>query len=419
MRYTDRPGSELLIEAKKLHKRGQFDASLELYSRVLTGDPTSLDAAVNCAAILVLSGPPSVARRALHAAEPLARSNARACRDLGFAWLALGETGFGEAAFARALQLDPSLVGARLALAGALLELDRQVPAVEQAREAVRRAPDEAASWAVLHHVLFEEDPGAARGALEQSITLDPSWVVPSFLLACDLATRGRLAEAEQLLCKSTVAEGLVRLVRHAATLPPGFVTFTSRAGLLRHALELAPRDGLVLEFGVHHGASARVLANHLEAERGDSTVRELFAFDSFRGLPEAWQGKPAGVFSTNGEPPPLPQSVEVCAGWFEETLPAFLSRHDGRVGFVHLDADLYSSTHAVLKHLEGRMFEGTVLVFDEYFGNASWEQDEFRAFREFIAHTGHHYEHLAVNWLTGQAAVRLSCRGGCLVPLR
>ncbi len=419
VRYTNLPGSAPLIEATRLHKRGQLELCAELYALALAREPESLDAALNRAAVLLLTGPPSHAREALSAAEPFAQSNARACRDVGFAWLTLGETDHAESAFGRALALDPSLVGAHLARAETLLELDRSVAAIEQAREAVTLAPHQAAAHLVLHNVLFEVDPDSAQLALARAIDLDPAWMVPTFLRACGLATRGQAREAKALVRASTIVKGFARIVDHARTLCRGLRTFTSRARLLRCALDRAPRDQLALEFGVHHGASTRVLAKHLDARRGEHEAPCLFAFDSFRGLPEAWQGRAAGVFSTHGEVPPLPRSVEVHTGLFEDTLPAFLADHDGPVGFVHLDADLYSSTRTVLEHLEARLGDGTVLVFDEYVGNASWEEDEFRAFREFTERSGHRYEHLAVNWLTGQVAVRLSCRGGCPLPLR
>src|SRR5215203_3166085 len=48
----------------------------------------------------------------------------------------------------------------------------------------------------------------------------------------------------------------------------------------LRYGLEIAPADGMALEFGVFAGGSLRVIA---ESRPG----KEVFGFDSFQGLPE------------------------------------------------------------------------------------------------------------------------------------
>lgn len=406
VRYEDGPASDLLSEAKRRHKRGELNACADLYARELERDATSLDAAMNLASVTLLTGPPSEARTALIRADTLARGNARASRDLGFAWLSLGELAAAEASFARATELEPSLVGARLARCEVLLELGRTEEALSEARASVDLAPEEAAPHVLLHQALGPRDPAGAREALDQAIDLDPGWALPRFLRACGLATSGELDRAEALLTGSNVVDGLARIVEYAATLPRDVRTFTTRAGLLRHALDDAPRAGMILEFGVHHGASTRVLAEHLAATRGPTAA--LVGFDSFRGLPEAWQGRDAGVFSTQGEPPPLPANVELRIGLFDETLPVFLEERAEPAAFVHLDADIYSSTNTVLSALEARTGEGTVLVFDEYVGNASWEQDEHRAFEEFTSRTGLGHEVIAVNWITGQAAFRL-----------
>ena len=51
---------------------------------------------------------------------------------------------------------------------------------------------------------------------------------------------------------------------------------------------------------------------------------------------------------------------------------------------------------------------EDTILVFDEFLMNESWEQDEFKALNEFCAKNNCNYEVLAVSFLTKQVAVRL-----------
>lgn len=158
---------------------------------------------------------------------------------------------------------------------------------------------------------------------------------------------------------------------------------------LLRFAMERCSVDGLIMEFGVYQGHSLRVIAAN--------TTAPVYGFDSFQGLPEDWTHfQKMGRFSLEGKPPKFEQSnVELVPGWFEETLPAFLSRHPGPARFIHVDSDIYGSARTVLTHLTPRIVSGTVIVFDEYFNYPGWEQHEFRAFQEFIAGAGRAYRYL------------------------
>ncbi len=189
-----------------------------------------------------------------------------------------------------------------------------------------------------------------------------------------------------------------------AAALRPGLAPdcrlFGLTASLLRHALTLARRPGLVLEFGVRRGTSTRVLA----AAAG----QEVHGFDSFEGLPEAWGSAPAGALTTGRRLPDLGPRVRLHPGWFEDTLPPFLAAHPGPVRFANIDCDLYSSTRTVLTALAERIGPGTVLVFDEFVGNRTWRADEFRAFAEFKAQTGLEHRILAVNPAGKQVALEI-----------
>lgn len=167
-------------------------------------------------------------------------------------------------------------------------------------------------------------------------------------------------------------------------------------------AIAQAPRDGMVLEFGVFSGATV----NHLAARTG----WRIDAFDSFQGLPEAWRGGyPKGTFARNTLPKVAP-NVSLHVGWFAESLPRFLST-DGRdrVRYLHIDSDLYSSARTIFDHLGERIRPRTVIVFDEYFNYDGWRQGEYRAFQEFVARTGLRYEYLTYNHRHQQVAVRIA----------
>ena len=53
-------------------------------------------------------------------------------------------------------------------------------------------------------------------------------------------------------------------------------------------------QEGLIMEFGVASGESLKYIADH--------TKRQVYGFDSFKGLPEAWNGLAVGHFDCGGQ---------------------------------------------------------------------------------------------------------------------
>jgi len=148
--------------------------------------------------------------------------------------------------------------------------------------------------------------------------------------------------------------------------------------GVLDYALQQAPPGGLFLEFGVRTGGTI----NFISARKPAQTV---YGFDSFEGLPEAWQGflGGKGTFART-DLPAVNANVELVKGWFEDTLPRFVAGHDQPVSFIHVDSDLYSSAKTIFQALAPRIRPGTVIVFNEYFNYPNWREHEYRAFQEF-----------------------------------
>ncbi|WP_235686605.1 class I SAM-dependent methyltransferase [Tomitella gaofuii] len=173
---------------------------------------------------------------------------------------------------------------------------------------------------------------------------------------------------------------------------------FRTPLGVLNHALSCAPATGLVAEFGVYSGATLRRIAARRPGAHG---------FDSFEGLPEDWRGPyRRGTFAVDRIPRVDDATLHV--GWFENTVAPFLAETPGPAAFLHLDADLYSSTATVLSAFADRIVPGTVLVFDEYFNYPGWQAHEHKAFSEFVARTGVGFDYLAYNSRGQQVAVRI-----------
>lgn len=155
------------------------------------------------------------------------------------------------------------------------------------------------------------------------------------------------------------------------------------------HAFSKRTIEGLIVEFGVYQGFSI----NHF-ASKSRETV---YGFDSFEGLKEDWTGHESakGAFDLGGKLPNVAQNVSLIKGWFDQTLPAFLSAHPEPFSFVHIDSDTYEAAKTVFEFINPRIQKGTVIVFDEYFGYRGWKSGEYKAWQEFVSSTEIQYEYL------------------------
>ncbi len=182
----------------------------------------------------------------------------------------------------------------------------------------------------------------------------------------------------------------------------PAAQVLEDRYALLRFALDRAPAEGLVLEFGVEKGDSLRWIARH--------TAREVHGFDAFRGLPLDWAGtrETRGKFDRQGRLPKVPDNVRLHVGWFDRTIPGFLAAHPGSVALLHIDCDIYESTRTVLDLVGGRIGPGAWIVFDEYFNYPGWRLHEFRAFQEWIGAGARRYRYAGFSAEKGHVAVEI-----------
>lgn len=292
--------------------------------------------------------------------------------ESGAAWAALGEAEKSLAAYDAALALDSGHGASWVGSAAPALDLVGVGAALERLERGLDCPGVNGKSWglvAALHRL--RGDPVRAEEVVAARIGDDPR--------------RRPLIDGVRALDGS---------YSHDCRL------FGLSAATLRHALSLAQRPGLVLEFGVRRGTSIAVLA---QAAR-----QAVHGFDSFEGLPEGWGSAPAGVLTTGAQIPEVPDSVTLHPGWFEDTLPGFLADHDEPVRLVNIDSDIYSSACTVLTALTPRLGPGAILVFDEFIGNRRWDQDEYRAFHEWAGRTGARWDVAAVGPFTKQVVIRL-----------
>jgi tetratricopeptide (TPR) repeat protein len=186
-----------------------------------------------------------------------------------------------------------------------------------------------------------------------------------------------------------------------AEAIPPSAHYFTY--DMLHLGMENASlKNGLILEFGVFHGKTIRMIAENFP-------TTQIHGFDTFSGIPENWHNTKKGSYSTHNVLPVAPGNVQYHVGLFSDTLPSFLDQNKGEpIRFMNIDCDLYSSTKDIFDLISDRVVSGTIIIFDEYVMNPHWMDDEHKAFQEAVERNGWQYEYIGISLLSMQAVVRI-----------
>ena len=169
--------------------------------------------------------------------------------------------------------------------------------------------------------------------------------------------------------------------------------TRKSKHDTLRHVLKkgLIKPDGLFAEFGVFKGITINVIAKHYPKA-------DIYGFDSFEGFPDDGRGDWQHDFSVQGKLPDVPDNVTLIKGFFEDTLKDFAAQHAGQsFSFLHVDCDIYSSTKTIFKELGHMIQPGCIVVFDELLHYKGFEDNEIKAFHEFLVESKREFEWVCI----------------------
>ncbi len=156
--------------------------------------------------------------------------------------------------------------------------------------------------------------------------------------------------------------------------------------------------DGHWCEFGVRQGRSLKWLIEEYPHQ-------VIHAFDSWEGLPEDWNHGTGKVADMSCDPPTVPGHIQLHKGWFKDTLPVWKQTYKGPIAFLHMDADIYSSTKEVLMSLNDQIVSGTIITFDEFCNfrlsgkMSKWKDQEFLALIEWLDECERKITPLNRNW--------------------
>jgi hypothetical protein len=263
--------------------------------------------------------------------------------------------------------------------------------------EALRRFPTDP----MLHfHAARSQVPSEIPAARERLLPFSDIPMLRQYADALSAVERGvgLASDGEVDPHASARSRSLDWVQRHR---PPLAAHAGHPTNVLLQAIALAPATGLTLECGVYFGRSLQIIA-----ARSESTVH---GFDSFQGLPEAWNAhEGAGSLSTAGRIPEVADNVRLHRGWFEDTLPGFFAAQDQPIRLLHVDCDLYSSTMTVLDTAAPHLIPGSIVAFDDLLGYPGFEAHELRVLEEFTARTGMRWEIVAACLLGREVAIRI-----------
>jgi predicted O-methyltransferase YrrM len=227
-------------------------------------------------------------------------------------------------------------------------------------------------------------------------------WISPLFMPIMEAALEKDSKDIRRWMQR----QALLETGKFVEEFMPSVQSFPDKFTLLSHAVSSIDQmtDGIVCEFGVATGETINYIADLLP----DKT---LYGFDSFEGLPENWRdGFPKGYFKLAGLPE-VRNNVKLIKGLFSETLHSFLNDNPGKISFLHIDCDLYSSTKTVFDEIGSRICPGTVICFDEYFNYFGWQEGEYKAFMTFIENSCFTFSYLGYCRYNEQVSVKIHKR--------
>ena len=164
------------------------------------------------------------------------------------------------------------------------------------------------------------------------------------------------------------------------------------RARALRRMARACEQDnvpGAFVDCGCFNGGSSVMMSS-------SAPSREVWAFDSFQGLPEAGPRDPDSAHDLAGELVAserkvreafsrfaFPERLHVVKGWFAETFPE-VAPAIKQVAILHADGDWYESVRLTLETFEPKVSPGGFVVIDDYgfWEGAKEATHEYRASR-------------------------------------
>lgn len=152
-------------------------------------------------------------------------------------------------------------------------------------------------------------------------------------------------------------------------------------------------------EFGCYSGRTFSAAVNAAKYLKMHNC--KFFAFDSFKGLPETNETED-GIFKTGEFNTSKRDFIKIVKkntnlrednyiiidGFYEKSLTDDLQSKMPKIGMLHIDVDLYSSTTCLLKFVKPLLVNGSLILFDDWYcfkPGIKQNQGEQKAVKEFL----------------------------------
>jgi len=315
---------------------------------------------------------------------------------IGIAFKERGELQKAKSCIEKAIELSPNFAAAHNNLGLVFEELGEVQKAKSCIEKAIEINPNYSIAYWNLHS--FSSNIDEALTILRKLYKIDNKFITAKIMISALQGFKGNFNEFDALVDSSDSNHPYTRSLKWIFSLPKLPKIFFDRWDFFNFATELSDKSRPFYEFGVWNGTSFKHLIK---------TFKKGFGFDTFTGIPEEWHNNKVGTYSAFGKIPKL-KGGKFIVGKFEDTLPKFFSKKRPLASLINFDADLYSSTLCALNYSNKVIDEKTILLFDEFLTNNTWEQDEYKALNEFCDSLDISYNVLAVSFFTNQVAIKL-----------
>jgi tetratricopeptide (TPR) repeat protein len=394
------PSQEQLTSLLEHYQNGRFGDAEKLAIFITHEFPSHNFSWKILGAVFTATGRNSEAVNAHQTAVVLNSQDAEAHSNLGNTLQELGRLDEAEASCRQAITLKPDYALAHNNLGVTLHELGRLDEGEASYKQAIALNPDFAGACWNLQGI--QKNIQDAEHWVDKCLIADTNHVRARLTKAALRFYQGDSNRFDRLMQSDYKQHPYTRSFSWVFSLPNlpelHFNKFYFFDAIIKKSITSKP----FYEFGVWRASSFKYLIK---------IFKKGYGFDTFTGLPEDWDVghriEKEGTYTSDGNVPKI-KGGEFIVGKFEDTLPVFFSESRPKASVINFDADLYSSTICALNFSKSVMDKDTILIFDEFIINESWEQDESKALNEFCTINHCSYEVIAVSFFTKQVAVKL-----------
>ncbi len=386
--------------ANALKRMNKLDEAVESYKQAVTLKPDYPDAHNNLGVALQELDKFDEAAISFNQAITLNSNFADAYYNLGNALQNMGILDEAVESYKQAVTLKPNYPDAYNNLGNAYQKMSRLEEAKSSYKQAIKLKSDYTAAFWNLSGC--EKNIDGAERWVDEALKADENNQLARLTKAALLFYQGDKSDFDSLMQSKFSQNSYMRSFSWALSLPNlpelHFNKWYFFDAIVKKSIISKP----FYEFGVWRASSFKYLIKFF---------KKGYGFDTFSGLPEDWligsNVERKGRYSSDGNVPKI-KGGEFIVGKFEDTLPIFFSERRPKASVINFDADLYSSTICALNFSKPVIDKDTILIFDEFIMNESWEQDEFKALNEFCSRNQFSYEVVAISFFTKQVAVKL-----------